>query len=91
MRVAGYIEHSRMKISILHMNHRYAVKFELAGMEQVYKIRESEAIQSVEDITTIVNNDILEEVENFFNNMESVRIKMLSANNPLLEDFEEII
>ncbi len=91
MRIAGNIEHPVYKITILHMNHRYAVKFEHGGLEQTYKIRESESISNVAEIQALVEKQILDDVDQIFQKMEGTRIKMLLKGDATEEEFEEII
>ncbi len=91
MRIVGYIENPTFKITIMHMNLRYAVKFENEGIEQTYKIRESENIKNVEDVKALVDKDILDQITILFSKMELTRLKMINKNINDFEDFEEII
>lgn len=92
MRIVGYIEHPKYKVTIMHMNLRYALKFEIGGIEQTYKIRESETISSPKDIELLITDDILERIADQFEAMESIRHDILKAAVVDGEDdFEEII
>ena len=90
MRIAGYIDHPTMKISILHMNFRYAIKFEIDGMEQTIKIRESASVKTAKDIKSLITSEILEKIENQFNELSRIKIEILK-NSIQDDDFEEII
>ncbi|GLR16264.1 hypothetical protein [Portibacter lacus] len=91
MRIVGYIEHPLCKITIMHMNHRYAVKFENEGIEQTYKIRESETISSVNDVKTVISPEIIERIMAQFSAMETIRMDILSSGLSDDFEFEEII
>jgi hypothetical protein len=92
MRIVGYIEHPKYKITIMHMNLRYALKFEIGGIEQTYKIRESETITGPNDLEKLITPEVLSKVDQQFVAMEEIRHDILKAS--ILEDedeFEEII
>lgn len=91
MRIVGYIENPEYKISILHMNLRYAIKFENEGLEQTFKIRESEVIRNAEDVKSLVDENILASVKNIFSQMEDTRLKLLTRSISDLDEFEEVI
>lgn len=92
MRIVGYIEHPKYKITIMHMNLRYALKFEIGGIEQTYKIRQSDTINSPRDIENLVTEDIFERIDRQFAAMESIRHDILKLTpKEGDEDFEEII
>ena len=91
MRIVGYIENPEYKISILHMNLRYAIKFENEGLEQTFKIRESEVIRNAEDVESLVDENILASVKNIFSQMEDTRLKLLTRSISDLDEFEEVI
>lgn len=87
MRIAGYIPHPTYKITILHMNARFDVKIEYLGMEQHYKIRESESINSAHQVQELFSKSILENVDNIFESMKGNMSALLPASN----DEEEIV
>lgn len=91
MRIAGYIENPTYKITLLHMNHRYAIKFENEGLEQTYKVRESEVIANIEDVKHLVDDEMLQAVDGLFQSMSKVKAKMISKTVNKHDDFEEII
>ena len=91
MRIVGYIENQEYKISILHMNLRYAIKFEKEGLEQTFKIRESEEIRNANDVKSLVDDNILASVKLIFSQMEDTRLKLLTKSISDLDEFEEVI
>lgn len=93
MRIVGYIEHPIYKITIMHMNHRFALKIENDGIEQTYKLRSSDTIQNAEDIKKRVNPEFLKEIDTHFQALEKTRLGLLSISQDDKdgEEFEEII
>lgn len=91
MRIVGYIENPKYKITIMHMNLRYALKFENEGIEQTYKIRESESISSVNDIKALIDESIIAAIDKQFREMEAIRVQILGKSLNLEDDYEEII
>jgi hypothetical protein len=66
MRIVGNIPHPLMKITVFVMNMKYSVKLEMGPMEQTFKIRESEILQSLEDISLLLDDTFIDEcLENF--------------------------
>jgi hypothetical protein len=61
MRIIGTLPHPYVKITVFAMNMRYSVKFEMGQMEQTFKIRESEEINSIEDISRLVDDELIDE------------------------------
>lgn len=60
MRIIGTIPHPYVKITVFAMNMRYSVKFEMGQMEQTFKIRESDYITGLEDISKLVDEDLID-------------------------------
>ena len=93
MRTIGHIEGTPYKITVNHHNNRYILKFETALYEQNFKLRESEAISSFEDVKVLAHK-LLPTVHERFQNMHK---SMNSAINQIIEqkfpepEFEEII
>jgi len=69
MRIVGTIPHPLMRITVFAMNMRYSVKFEMGQMEQTYKIRESAHINSLEDISLLLDDQLIDECLNHFTAM----------------------
>ncbi len=60
MRIIGTIPHPYVKITVFAMNMKYSVKFEMGQMEQTYKIRESESITGLEDISGLIDDTLID-------------------------------
>lgn len=66
MRIIGTIPHPFVKITVFAMNMKYSVKFEMGQMEQTYKIRESEYINGIEDISRLIDDELIDQcIEHF--------------------------
>lgn len=64
MRILGNIEHPQMKITVFQMNGRISIKFEGALLEQTYKFRDLDYLQTMEDVTKLVDSSFLDGVLN---------------------------
>lgn len=60
-----------MKITVFVMDMKYAVKLEAGMMEQTYKLRQSEIINSLEDIAGILDASFLEACLQRFESMHT--------------------
>lgn len=66
MRIIGTIPHPYVKITVFAMNMRYSVKLEMGQMEQTYKIRESDHINGIEDISRLLDEELIDQcIEHF--------------------------
>jgi alpha-acetolactate decarboxylase len=65
MRIAGYIEHPILKITIFHYQGRFSLKLENNQFEETFKLSE-EQFPSVEDVRALVTTDFLEKVQERF-------------------------
>lgn len=72
MRIIGTIPHPLMKISVFVMNMKYSVKFEMGMMEQTYKIRESEDIKGLDDISRLVDDHLIDDALTLFTQMHGI-------------------
>lgn len=71
MRVIGEIPHHEMKITLFYMNQKYLVKFELNGLEQIYKISEFDyIIKTVEEVKNAITHDFIHRVYLIFDEMQ---------------------
>jgi len=68
MRIAGYIEHPRMKISIFSWNERYIVKVEAGLFEQAYKFRQAD-FPDLESLRRFFDNSFMEDILQTFHKM----------------------
>ena len=93
MRIIGYIDHPRMKITVFKMDLRITVKFEVGFYEQAYKFRVSDTLNGLEAVQAMVDAAFIEEVEERFEAMrgsvESLMKRFIPASNVAMD--EEII
>lgn len=69
MRIVGYIPHPATKITVFHFNERYTVKFEMGPLEQSFKIRESDEIDSFHKVSELITEEFMEETLKRFKDM----------------------
>ncbi|MCB0560777.1 MAG: hypothetical protein H6573_22420 [Lewinellaceae bacterium] len=93
MRIAGYIEHPVLKITIFQMENKLSVKLESGLFEQTYKFRTGEQINTVEDIRKLVDDTFIAAVLEEMGRMRSIRSAGLARFGPEEEEeeFEEIL
>ena len=77
MRIVGEIPHPIMKITVFKNDGKFSIKFESGLIEQIYKFRDDERLQSFEDIQKIVNEDFIEKTEALLRGMYDVRQEAL--------------
>ncbi len=82
MRIIGYIEHPAMKITVFKMDTRLSVKFETGQLEQTYKYRMGDLIQSFEDIKRLVDTPFLASVLKEFERMRKISHLALERHLP---------
>lgn len=93
MRIVGEIPHPFLKITIFKMDTRFSVKFETGMLEQIYKFRDGEGIEHVEDAIAFVDAQLIRMVEEIFENMQKSKLDSLRRAFPPADGgvFEEII
>lgn len=92
MRIAGYIEHPHMKVTIFQMDNRYSVKFELGLLEQTYKFRTAEQLESVADVRRLIDQSFQLAVLDQFGQMNTLRKNAeLRFSDSEDDEFDEII
>lgn len=66
MRIVGNIPHPYVKITVFALSMRYSVKLEMGQVEQTYKIRRSDVITNLEDLSKLVDDELINEcIEHF--------------------------
>ncbi|HMQ46026.1 MAG TPA: hypothetical protein PKA00_01340 [Saprospiraceae bacterium] len=93
MRIAGYIDHPILKITIFQLDNRFAIKFESGLYEQTYKFRLSDNLQTVDDVRQLINESFIAAVLQMIQQMHLLSQQALSKTSPLFDEneFEEII
>ena len=80
VRVIAEIPHERYKIQIFNYNSKYLVKVELGQFEQIFKIGEMD-VNGIEDIKSMVTDELLENCLQRFVGMRTDWEKSFSAKN----------
>lgn len=86
MRIIGYLEHPRLKITVFKMDNKLSVKFETGMLEQTYKYRTQQGLEGIADIEKLVDTDFTAKVETLFSQMQK---QSFEAFERLLPDEEE--
>ena len=92
MRIVGEIPHPIMKITVFKNDGKFSVKFESGLLEQIYKFRDDERLQSFDDIQKVVNEDFIEKTELLLRGMYDVRQEALQRFSAETEaEFDTIL
>lgn len=93
MRIIGYIEHPRMKITVFKMDDKFSVKFENGLYEQTYKFRGGEQINGFESIKGLVDIEFIQAVESEFKTLYRLKEKALIRfmDKKESENFDNIV
>ena len=92
MRIIGDIPHPTMKITVFKNDGKLSVKFESGLIEQIYKFRDDERLQTFEDVQKVVDEAFIQKTEEMLMGMYD--IKQAALNRHLAideEEFEKII
>ncbi len=93
MRIVGYIDHPVFKITVFRMDTRISVKFEDRDLEQTYKFRINDQLNSLQEVKNLVAGDFIIGVEEEMNRMRALQqktlVQQIIQNDD--EEFEEII
>ena len=90
MRVVGYIDHPRFKISILHHNAKFTIQIEDEELSHSFAIRESENIQTVQDIKSLTTDELILSITGYMDNLRETWENHIPQQGPD-DDFETII
>lgn len=93
MRIAGYIEHPTLKITIFQLENKFIVKFESGLFELSFKFRTGDPINNVDDIYRLADDAFIDAAIEQLNTMRRIHTAALERLNPMEEEeeFEEII
>lgn len=93
MRILGYIENKPCKITVFQLDHKFAIKFEDNLYEQTYKMRMSDEISGMKEISALVDDQMIGLVMNRFiemhRNLEDAKIRNIQMNEE--DEFDEIL
>ncbi len=93
MRIAGEIQHSKYKITILYMNNRYSVQFEDGEQTQIYKMPDLEHLNDVNGIKQLIDPKFVQDVDVIFEQMKKNKYTQIRSfiQQTGEEEFEKII
>lgn len=80
MRIAGYIDHPVLKITVMQMSEKYVLKLEVNMLEQTYKFHEDDKLRTMADIEKIVDETFINECLKRFAEMNKSRGEMYQRN-----------
>lgn len=80
MRIAGYIDHPIIKITVLQLSERYAIKFEWNMLEQTYKFHDDDRLRTFADVEKLVDEQFLQEVIERFKSMVQTKMDSYKRN-----------
>jgi len=80
MRIAGYIDHPIIKITVLQLSERYAIKFEWNMLEQTYKYHDDDNLRTFSDVEKLVDEQFLQEVIERFKSMVQTKMESYKRN-----------
>lgn len=74
------------------MDTRYSVKFEDRDLEQTYKFREGEIVQSLANVHALMDQAFMQSIDEAFEQMRNASVRALAlAQERQLDEFDEII
>lgn len=78
MRIIGDIPHPAFKITLMHWNDRFMVKFEHLGTELIFKFREGPLMEISDDLEQMVDNEFLKDVSKIYEQILQTRTSAIS-------------
>ncbi|MEM6773010.1 MAG: hypothetical protein AAF597_20695, partial [Bacteroidota bacterium] len=78
-----------MQISVFSNDGRFPVQFELSGLSQVYRFRQSETIGGLDDIIKLVDADFTKAVLRQFQEMRKVQSAVINRNTAPSDETED--
>jgi DNA-binding MltR family transcriptional regulator len=92
MRIVGEIPHPIIKITVFKNDGKFSIKCETGLLEQMYKFRDDERLQSFEDLQNIVDQAFIQKIEETMQVMyEAKKEGMQRHLTPIEDEFEKII
>lgn len=96
MRIIGRLPHPTMQITVFSNDGRFPVQFELGGLTQTYRFQRTEQLRGLQDLTKLVNEELITTVLAQFSVMRAAHSRALNTFAPPAEprdtdDLPEII
>lgn len=66
MRIIADIPHTTYKITLMHWNERYFIKFEYVGTELIFKFREGPLMENEEDLLAFMDEAFMQDVDRIY-------------------------
>ena len=86
MRVIAHLPHPTIKITVFKNDGRFPVQFERDGLSQIYRFRQGEHLNTLDDVKKLVNEDLLRTVQEQFSVMAAAHSRALATFAPAPED-----
>jgi hypothetical protein len=93
MRIIGDIPHPFLKITVFKNEGKLSLKCEAGLLEQIYKFRDDERLQTFEDIQKIVDEAFIKKMESLVSDMAIAKNDAMLRNLTLPEadEFDVIL
>ena len=92
MRIVGDIAHSEIKITIFKNDGLFSVKCESGLIEQIFKFRDNEHLQSEKDVKKMFDTAFIKKIEENLKNLQEERDTAYIRNFKLADEgFPELI
>jgi hypothetical protein len=88
MKIIGEVSHPRLKITVFKYEGKCSIKFEAGLLEQTYKFREDDRLQTFDDVKVLIDDIFIEKVEEILRGMIDARFEALDRNLPKLDENE---
>jgi hypothetical protein len=91
MRIVGEIPHPVLKITVFKNDGKFSIKFESGLLEQIYKFREDERLQTFEDIQKLADEAFVEKSATLLSGMYDARNEAFDRNFKAEEEEFDLI
>jgi hypothetical protein len=88
MRIIGEIDHPTLKITVFKNDGKCSVKIEAGLLEQIYKFRDDERLQTFEDVQKVVDQAFIQKTEEILRGMLDAKLESMNRNLQRPDDNE---
>jgi hypothetical protein len=88
MRIIGEIDHPTFKITVFKNDGKCSVKIEAGLLEQIYKFRDDERLQTFEDVQKVVDQAFIQKTEEILRGMLDAKLESMNRNLQRPDDNE---
>lgn len=82
MRILGRLPHPTMQITVFSNDGRFPVQFELGGLAQIYRFRQSDRLKSMADVEKAITEEFLTAVLKQFTQMRQAYSQAMNTFAP---------